>query len=311
MLATLVQTLPVFPANWSCEFKWDGVRAITYWDGRTLRMQSRNLLPIEHRYPDLMPLAKQLGRRRAVLDGEIIAVDEEGRPSFTLLQRRMLLQDARNIARLSVEVPVVYMVFDLLHLDGRSTMELPWCERRALLERLKLASDRWGVSPLGEGAEMLQIARVQQLEGVVLKAKDSPYVPGQRGRNWLKLKLVNRQEFVIGGWVPEGGTNTLRVGAILVGYYDAGRLLYAGGVGTGFDAQWHAVLAPRLAALEQAQSPFAVGSPPRKAGVRWVRPVVVAEIEYRRWPTAGSLQQAAFKGIREDKHPGGVVYESK
>jgi bifunctional non-homologous end joining protein LigD len=154
-----------------------------------------------------------------------------------------------------------------------------------------------------------RIEREQKLEGVVLKLDNSAYEPGRRTRTWLKLKLVTRQEFVIGGWVPEGGTNLHRIGAIMVGYYDrkGQDLHYAGAVGTGFDARWHELLTSKLAPLAQNDNPF-VGNP-RKEGSRFVRPQLIAEIEYRRWPSHTGIQQAAFKGLRLDKDPRKVVDE--
>ena len=299
------------PELWTAEFKWDGVRALTFWDGATLRIRSRNDLPIEHRYPELHAIAKALGKHRVVLDGEIIAIDEHGSPSFPLLQRRMLIEGGEKIARLSKSIPICYMVFDVLHLDGTSTIDLPYTGRRELLDRLKLASPSWAVSPAkaGDMDATYEAAREQDLEGIVAKLNSSVYEPGRRGRNWLKLKLVQRQEFVVGGWVPEGGTNVKRVGAIMVGYYDkAGtKLVYAGAVGTGFDARWHELLTGKLAPLAQKENPFA--GQPRKEGARFVRPELVVEIEYRRWPSHTGIQQAAFKGLRLDKPARKVVDE--
>ncbi len=311
MLASLVHRLPPNPEQWTAEFKWDGVRAISYWDGSSLRIRSRNDLPIEHRYPELQPLGRALGRRKVILDGEIIAIDEHGQPSFPLLQRRMLVEGYDKITRLSRQNPICYMIFDLLYLDRFSTMGLPYLQRRELLEKLGLQSDVWAISPVrpGDIDASYAAAREQRLEGLVIKLNSSVYEPGRRARTWLKLKLVSRQEFVIGGWVPEGGTNTRRVGAIMVGYYDRGsrELIYVGAVGSGFDSQTHALLTSRLRPLEQKQNPFA--GKPRKQGARFVRPELVAEIEYRRWPTDAGLQQAAFKGLRLDKPAHKVVDE--
>jgi bifunctional non-homologous end joining protein LigD len=310
MLALASQNLPAAPQDFSFEYKWDGVRAITLWDGAHLRLSSRNDIDVTHRYPELNALGKALGHRPAILDGEIIAVDADHRPSFELLTHRMHLQDAQSIKRRACTIPVTYILFDLLYLDGRSTMPQPFTQRRHLLESLALSSRFWRISPaeVGEAEAMLASARQTHLEGIIAKRLDSPYEPGRRSGAWLKMKLVARQEFVIGGWIPEGKTNTHRVGALLLGYYDQDAVLhYAGRVGSGFDRQWHQRLTRQLHGREVKDSPF--DERLARAPIHFVRPEVVAEIEYRRWPASGLLQQAAFKGIREDKPPGQVVDE--
>ena len=317
MLATLSQDLPGNLDDYGFEYKWDGVRAVCYWDGRTLRLESRNQLDITRRYPELHVLADALGSRPAILDGEIVALDENDRPSFPLLQNRMHVNDPAAIRRLVDELPVRYLVFDLLYLDGKSTMERSYLQRRDMLEQLTLVGPSWQVPPahVGEGAAMLQAAREQQLEGIVAKHVDSVYVPGRRSPDWLKIKVVARQEFVIGGWVPEGGNNTSRIGSILLGYYEpatnggrGGRVLrFAGGVGTGFNDRWHKTLSATLRPLTRATSPF-VDPVPKKDAI-FVEPILVAEIEYRRWPAGGMVHQGAFKGLRTDKDARKVVRE--
>jgi bifunctional non-homologous end joining protein LigD len=312
MLAVLARELPADADHYGFEYKWDGVRGLCYWDGRRLTLESRNLLDITHRYPELQLLGKALGRRHsAILDGEILALDEMGRPSFARLQRRMHVEDPGAIARLRERVPVWYVLFDLLYLDGRSVMEEPLVERRGLLEELTVEGPSWQISPMekGDGQAVLEAAKQQALEGVVAKRLDSTYRPGERSPAWRKLKVIAREEFVIGGWVPEGLSNQQRVGALLVGYYVPGekKLRYAGGVGTGFSETWHRTLTGLLAQRARAASPFA--GRVSKAGVVFVEPELIAEVEYRRWPAGGSLQQAAFKGLRFDKNPREVVAE--
>jgi bifunctional non-homologous end joining protein LigD len=245
-----------------------------------------------------------------VLGGEIIALDAGGRPSFAQLQYRMHAEGAAHIARLSKTIPVWYMLFDVLWMRGKPVMDLPYTERRRILEGLKLIGPAWQLSPanIGHGREMLSVAKENGLEGLVAKWLDSPYEPGRRSPNWLKIKVLFGQEFVIGGWVPEKGINHQRVGTLLVGYYDPdGRLRYAGGVGTGFDAALHASLTRQLKARNVKTSLFADRVP--KKGAIFVSPDLVAEVEYRRWPDGAQVQQAAFKGLRRDKSAKEVVRE--
>ena len=311
MLATLADHLPDDHQNWGFEFKWDGVRAITFWDGSKLRLLSRNLLDITSNYPELHALTRALGRRRVILDGEIVAVGAEGVPSFALLQRRMHV--GQPTPRLVKQVPVTYLLFDVLHVNGRSTLDVPYRERREILEKLTLKGPSWEVPPtnVGEGDAVLEAARKTNLEGVVAKQLDSGYIPGRRSPDWLKIKLVMEQEFVIGGWVPEGGTLHTRIGSLLLGYYDKDqaepRLHFAGAVGSGFSDATHEKLVGLLSRRTQASSPFAERVP--KAHIIWVRPELVAQIHFRRWPTGGMVQQASFKGLRNDKSPQDVVKE--
>ena len=319
MLATLAAGLPPDLENYGFEYKWDGVRALCYWDGRRLRLESRNRLDITHRYPELHVLGEALGSRPAVLDGEIVALDEVGRPSFPLLQNRMHVNARRDIERLVEEVPVRYLVFDLLHLDGRSVMDRSYVHRRDLLEQLTLIGPSWQVPPshVGEGEAMLAAAREQGLEGVMAKRLDGLYYPGRRSPEWMKIKVVGRQEFVIGGWVPgDAGTNLSRIGSLLVGYYEPacapkkGQVLrFAGGVGTGYNEQWHRTLTAKLKPLTRTTSPFS--DPVPKPDKIFVEPLLVAEVEYRRWPAGGVLHQASFKGLRTDKPARKVVREDR
>jgi bifunctional non-homologous end joining protein LigD len=333
--------LPADDAGWAFEIKWDGVRAITYWQPGELRVESRNLNDVSARYPELRALGPQLGSREAVLDGEIVSFDENGRPSFERLQRRMHVASPSAIRRLAQEEPVSYVIFDLLYLDGRATIELPYRERRALLEGLELRGPAWQTPAYhaGEGRELLAAAAEQRLEGVVAKRLDSPYRPGRHTDEWLKVKNINRQELVIGGWLPGKGARAGRLGALLVAYYEpgardggddkeardgkdgrddkAGRrrstvesllLRYAGRVGTGFDEAELERLGGELAARARRTSPFSGTQPPREA--RFVEPELVAEIEFRQWTREGILRHSVYKGLREDKPPEEVRLEA-
>jgi bifunctional non-homologous end joining protein LigD len=314
MLATLGE-LPARPDDYSFEYKWDGIRAICHHDGRRMRLFSRNRRDITSHYPELKRLSEALDRTRCVLDGEIVALDEGDRPSFARLQRRMHV--AHPSASLVRQVPVWYVLFDLLYLDGRALFEEPYTTRHQLLEETTVAGALWRVTPahIGEGATMLETARANGLEGLVAKRLDSIYEPGRRSPAWIKIKVVQSQEFVVGGWIEQAGAAAptgSRVGSLLIGYYDChAKLRYAGGVGTGFDAREHARLAPLLAALARRTSPFADPVPSRAAGrvVRFVKPTLVVQVEYRRWPTSGIVQHAAYQGLRTDKDASQVVKE--
>lgn len=301
--------LPTDGANYSFEWKWDGVRAIAYADRRVLRLDGRQGNDISIRYPELHPMRAALGKHTAVLDGEIVALDDGGQPSFARLQQRMHVTDPAMVARVARTVPVLYVIFDLMYLDGRSLIEAPYSDRRSLLEKLVLAGENWHVTTayVNRGKEMLDTARRTRLEGIVAKRLDSRYEPGRRSPAWRKIKVIQRQEFVVGGWIPEAGTRSGRVGAMLIGYYDGEAFRYAGRVGTGLRAADHALLMPMMLRNRRAASPFAdVVSP---AGVHFTRPAIVIEVEYRRWPQQGLVQQAAYKGVRRDKLPRDVVKE--
>jgi bifunctional non-homologous end joining protein LigD len=310
MLAVLAAHLPADEEDYFIEYKWDGVRAIAYCNRGNIVLRSRNNLDITRRYPELHALGRELASRRIILDGEIIAMDEHNRPSFARLQRRMHVNDAKQIERLTREVPAFYVLFDILYRDGRNTMKLPYTDRRELLEGLNLAGSHWQLTPAhrGQGKPMLQAARTSGLEGIVAKRFDGPYLPGKRSDCWLKVKIVHEQELVIGGWIPEGGDRLNRVGALLLGYYGAdGNLRYAGNVGTGFDAETHALLTERFRQHARQDSPFAERLPRRN--VRFLDPVLVAQVEYRRWPRDGHVQQGAFKGLRTDKRARQITRE--
>ncbi len=313
MLATL-SSMPGDEEAWCYEYKWDGVRAICFWDGATLRMESRNRIDISGTYPELQGLAGSLSGRRVILDGEIVALGRGGSPDFGLLQRRMGLRRSRPSRQ--AEVPISFMIFDLLYLDGHQLLGESYKERRRLLEGLGLEGPAWKTPPShwGEGSAMLRAARENHLEGVMAKRPGSAYQPGRRSRDWLKIKIVQGQEFVVGGWVPLKGDVRRGVGALLLGYYESGkpagrrRLVYGGKVGTGFKDEDRMELKRRLQALERSTPPFVAARDLPDA--YWVKPHLVAEIEYRGWTPAGRLRQPSFKGLRTDKDPAEVVKET-
>jgi bifunctional non-homologous end joining protein LigD len=307
MLASPGQ-LPRDERGWAFEIKWDGVRALLYARPGRVRIESRNLNDIGARYPELRALGRELGAREAVLDGEIVAFDEHGAPSFEGLQRRMHLTSESAIRRLAREAPVTYVIFDLLYLDGHLTTELSYRERRELLERLDLNGAAWhtpAYRQAGDGRALQVVAAEHNLEGLIAKALESPYRPGERGGEWLKIKNAARQELVIGGWLPGKGRRSGQIGALLVGYHEnegEHRVLrYAGRVGTGFDDRELELLARELSARKRRSSPFGKRGvqPPREA--RYAEPELVAEIEFRHWTRDRMLRHSSYKGLRVDK----------
>ena len=320
MLATLASDLPAEPARYAFEWKWDGVRALTFFQDKQLRIESRNLLDITTQYPEIHALAKSLRCRSAVLDGEIIALNDSGMPDFARLQRRMHIMSPATALRLAGVVPAWYMIFDLLYVDGKSLIDQPYQQRRERLELVVPAGPNWRVpeNTVGDGTAMLQAARRTMMEGIVAKELDSTYTPGRRSRAWLKLKVVQGQEFVVGGYVPERTGRAKRIGSLLLGYYDAqGLLQFAGRVGSGLSGPDHAMLLAHLEPRARSTSPFASDPAAMKPGrwghspgkVMYVDPVLVVQVEYRRWPTGGQVQQASYKGVRTDKAPRSVVKE--
>jgi bifunctional non-homologous end joining protein LigD len=302
--------LPPDDGRWAFEIKWDGVRALAYSEPGRLRFESRNLHEITSRYPELARLNRALSSHRAVLDGEIVAFDADGRPSFELLQRRMHIGSEAQARRLARDAPVTYVIFDLLWLDGRSLMPLPYAERREHLAALELNGERWQCPDhvVGRGEAVLAASAAQGLEGVLAKRLDCPYEPGRRSHGWVKVKNVDRQEFVIGGWMPGEGRRRERIGALLLGVRDDGILRYVGRVGTGFTERELDRLSALLAPLERERSPFGAG-PRVPRGAVYCEPQLVAEVEFREWTREGVLRAPSYKGLRDDKPPDVVVRE--
>jgi bifunctional non-homologous end joining protein LigD len=222
----------------------------------------------------------------------------------------MHLASDSAIRRRMEDIPVAYMIFDVLFLEGHSTLDLPYSERRKLLdEQLKLEGPHWRTPSYhaGDGKAMLDASRESGLEGVIAKKLDSPYCPGKRTDYWLKIKNVQRQEVVIGGWMPGEGRRTNTIGSLVVGYYDGDELKYAGNVGSGFKEADLTRLMKLLEPLRRKDSPFD-GRQPKKGAI-FVEPKLVAEVEFLEWTRAGTLRAPAFKGLRDDKDPKSVVRE--
>jgi len=313
MLATLARELPEGDQDWAYEFKWDGVRAMVFVDQANLRIQGRRQDDISNRYPELAGLADSLPSRQVVLDGEIVALDANGRPSFQRLQQRMHVTDPSDARIRAQKVPVTFLAFDVLMLDGQSVMDRPYRQRRPLLEGLKVAGPFWQTTPsqIGGGAVMREASLRSEIEGIVAKRLDGLYEPGRRSRCWLKLKNHLRQEFLIGGWTLGDKARAGSFGALLLGYHDeAGQVRYAGNVGTGFTEKVLQELMNLLSPLRCETSPFAEQLPrPVAARAVFVRPTVVADVEFGDWTADGRLRHPSFKGVRSDKDPREVVRE--
>lgn len=303
--------------GWAYEVKWDGMRALAFVEGGQLRLQSYNERDVTVGWPELTGLPGALPVDQVLLDGELIATDADGRPSFNRLQQRMHVANAAEAARRAAEVPVTYVVFDLLHVDGHHLLGLPLLDRRRLLDELVDPAPSWRTSPLhDEGEVLLEAARARGLEGVVAKRVDSTYEPGARTRNWRKVKVRREQEVVVGGWIPGEGTRSGRLGALLVGYHDApgdgGPLRYCGRVGTGFKEAELRRLADLFAPLTTGECPF--DPPPPRAdlarGVTWVRPEVVVQVAYGEWTPDDRLRHPAYLGQRTDKAAADVTKQA-
>jgi bifunctional non-homologous end joining protein LigD len=296
--------------SWATEMKWDGVRAVAYIaDG--VRFLSRNDRDVSVSYPELRGLPASLGVRDAVLDGEIVATDARGRPDFGLLQSRMHVVDAGKAAKLAEQTPVDYLVFDVLAVDGNSTLALPYVERRELLRRLDIGGNHVALPPSfdGDPADALAASLEQGLEGVVCKRLDSVYTPGRRSPSWIKVKHLRMQEVVVIGWEPGQGRRAGEIGALLLGVHVDGELRYAGQVGTGFDDRTLTDLRQRLSSLTVKTS--AAQDVPRDQArtAVWVRPVLVGEVVYTAWTRDQRLRHPSWRGLRPDKDPADVTIE--
>jgi bifunctional non-homologous end joining protein LigD len=310
MLATPAD-LPDDDSAWGYEFKWDGVRALAYVQGGTLAIRSRKAVDLTERYPELRPLPDVLSAHDVVVDGEIVALDAQGRPDFGALQHRMHRTGGAEVGRMAAAAPVTYLVFDLLFLDGEDLLDLPYAQRRERLDGLHLTGGRWAETPWfrGGGAQVRAASLENGLEGVVAKRLDSPYRPGVRGPEWRKVKNIRSQAVVVGGWRPGQGRRAGGVGSLLVGVPDDdGRLVYVGHVGTGFTQQdlrdLEGMMTPRRT------SPFD-GSLPREVtrDAHWVEPALVGEVGYAVWTADGRLRHPAWRGLRDDLDVEDVVLE--
>ncbi|WP_049572503.1 non-homologous end-joining DNA ligase [Nonomuraea sp. SBT364] len=307
MLAQLGSLPSVDENDWAVEMKWDGVRALAYIDGGAVRLMSRNAKDITAAYPELQLMAGATGGAPAVIDGEIVAFDEAGRPSFGALQPRMHQRNPVSVAELARTVPVTFMAFDILHLGDEPTLPLPYTARRDLLESTFTPGFRWQVPVWfhDHAEDAFASSRRLGLEGVVCKRLTSPYRPGRRTGEWTKVKNVSAVEVVVGGWKPGAGRRTGTIGSLLLGSYDdRGRLLFVGHVGTGFTQAMLRELHQRLAPLERPDPPFDEPVPREHArDAHWVSPVLVGEVQYAEMTGDNRLRHPSWRGLRPDREP--------
>jgi bifunctional non-homologous end joining protein LigD len=294
MLATLSEDVPR-GAGWVFEVKWDGYRAIATVAGSEASLTSRNGNDLTARFSNVAKeIAKAVKTPDCVLDGEVCALDESGRSSFSAMQQG------------KAGTPLVYYAFDLLELEGEPLIDLPLVERRKRLEKLLDKRNRTVrlSESFDDGKALLQAAKEQQLEGIIAKRLDSRYAVGRRTRDWLKIKTHGEQEFVIAGFTKGTGRRASSFGSLVLGYYRGGELVYAGNVGTGFNSREIEKLLDKLRPLKRSTSPFReVPKMPkvRKSDVVWVEPKLVSQVEFAEWTHDGRLRAPSYKGLREDK----------
>jgi len=306
---------PSADGDWSYELKFDGIRLIAVKTGKKVSLLSRNKNELAGRFPEIVEAIGKLPARECVIDGEVVALDAEGRSSFQLLQ-------ARDMERR--KSPVYFYAFDLLQLDGGSLIALPLKARKDVLEKLCAdAGDpiRYSAEIGDDARALLEEVKRRGLEGIVAKQRNSVYEPGRRSGAWIKLKCVNEQEFVIGGYTPPEGSRKY-FGAILVGYYKENRLMFAGKVGTGFTANSLSALHKKFRAEERDDCPFEdlpskqngkwvqAITPSMMRKLHWVNPVFVCEIKFAEWTRDGKLRAPVFLGLRDDKKPKEVGREA-
>ncbi len=301
MMAVLTAE-PFDDDEWLFEVKWDGHRCLANL-GQATRLTSRTRRDMTAQFPELIDMHRQLAARNAVVDGEIVALDREGRPSFERMQDRFH-RTPEELARNKGRVPVQFLAFDLLWLDGQPLLDLPLVERRARLVEVLVETRDIRLSQVVEGAgtRFFEQVRALELEGMVAKRAASPYRPGARSPDWRKVKALCLQDCVIVGWTPGKGGRAATLGSLLLAVYDGDRLRYAGNVGTGFTHAFLADLLAKLAELEVPRPMFeGFEGTLRPRGARFVRPELVCEVEYLRWTQDDKLRASSFKGLRPDK----------
>jgi bifunctional non-homologous end joining protein LigD len=307
MMAYLTDTPPA-GKNWVYEIKWDGVRALCFIrDGKLDYILSRTGNRCERQYPEMTVLPRQVSAHDAIVDGEIAVLDEKGRPSFNKIQPRIAQTDPNSVAHLSRSTPVTFFAFDIVHCDGYDLREAPLSKRRDVLKAVFEPTDRFRISDqfAAEGREMLEAAKQAGLEGIMAKQADSKY-ESRRSRSWLKIKVRNRQEFLICGFTH--GERSY-FSSLVLGVHRDGELVHAGQVGTGFDDKTIQDIYSRLQPLITNKPPFAAPAKINRKAT-WVRPELVCEVEFLEWTPDGQLRAPSFIALREDVNPREVVRES-
>ncbi|NNF09268.1 MAG: hypothetical protein HKN74_03185 [Acidimicrobiia bacterium] len=293
MLATR-WSRPFSDPEWAFEVKWDGVRAVAHWNGSELTTYSRRGRRVGETYPELSVLE---GVPPCILDGEIVAFDAAGKPSFGVLQQRMNLRRAGSAA---AEWPVSFMAFDLLYLT-EPLITSPWSRRRAALESLELPSPFLVPEPvLGDGEALWDGVGTQELEGMVAKRVDSAYHPGTRSPEWRKVSRVDQVRAVVGGYLPGERSRMATFGSLLLGLVDGERLRYIGSVGTGFTGETLRAIRSALDEMTTADSPFHDGGDVARTAV-YVEPSLTALVEFKEWTHTGKLRAPAFKGFTDNR----------
>jgi bifunctional non-homologous end joining protein LigD len=307
MLATLVDD-PFSNPEWIFETKWDGFRSICFVKNGKSRFVSRNQIDMTPQYPELADVAKQIDAKEAILDGEIVALDQDGRPRFQLLQPRVGRKS--GIAALRGQGHIVYYVFDLIYVDGYDLMPCPVVKRKEVLARILKPASFIKLSEHigGDGEAFFKQIEKFHLEGMIAKRAASPYVQ-KRSRDWLKVKTIQRSEVVIGGYTQPRGSRA-NFGALVVGLYRGQDLHYVAHVGGGFNQRSLAEIYKLLQPLKTKSSPF-VDAPKTNEPVQWLKPKLVAEVKFSEWTADRRLRHPVFVGLREDKKPEDVWFEFK
>jgi bifunctional non-homologous end joining protein LigD len=301
MLATLVDEAFSDP-NWIFETKWDVFRSVCFLKNGKARFVSRNQLEMSAQYPELATVGEHINARQAILDGEIVALDENGMPRFQLLQARHGRKNTGEIARLAARSRLVYYVFDLLYYDGYDLTACAVVDRKAILEQIvkpaKIVSYSFHID--GEGKEFFKEIEKFRLEGMMAKRAASTYVQ-KRSSDWLKVKTIQRSEVVVGGYTKPRNSREY-FGALVAGLYRDGKLHYVGHTGGGFNRQSLKQIYDLLQPLKTDGCPF-VEKPPTNEPVQWVKPKLVAEVKFSEWTADHRLRHPVFVGLREDKRP--------